>query len=262
MIFDQDATAKYICRKLYRWFVDYIIDADVEQNVITPMASMLRANNYDIKPVMLALFKSAHFFDPARYGAVIKAPSDLMIGTFRLFGVEFPGSTATDYIRTYYAWIGVSRTIAPMGMALFAHPNVAGWPAYYQSPSYHELWINSDTLQKRVKFTNDLAMDGYDLPENNENALIDVIAFAKNVSDPTNPRTIVNEWATLLFPTALTQAQQDLLRDVLIPGLPDYEWTSEWNDYLRDPTNNAGPVTEKLRLLLKYMLAMAEYQLS
>ncbi|MBA4258047.1 MAG: hypothetical protein C0446_02710 [Chitinophaga sp.] len=40
MIFNVQEVAKYICRRLYRWFVYYDIDASVETNIITPLANI------------------------------------------------------------------------------------------------------------------------------------------------------------------------------------------------------------------------------
>lgn len=61
MIFSQDEVAKYICRRLYRWFIYYVIDNNAEQNIIIPLAQIFRNNNYEIKPVLETLLKSAHF---------------------------------------------------------------------------------------------------------------------------------------------------------------------------------------------------------
>ena len=64
MLFAKEDMAKYICRRLYRWFVFYYIDATVEKNIITPLATIFKNNNFEIKPVLTALFNSAHFYDP------------------------------------------------------------------------------------------------------------------------------------------------------------------------------------------------------
>ena len=50
LILAQDEVAKFIARKLYRWFVYYEIDETTEANVISPLADILRNNNYEIKP--------------------------------------------------------------------------------------------------------------------------------------------------------------------------------------------------------------------
>ena len=61
MVFSKFETAKYICSKIYRFFVYYVIDTTIENNVIIPLANILINNNFEIRPVLSALFKSEHF---------------------------------------------------------------------------------------------------------------------------------------------------------------------------------------------------------
>ena len=140
-------------------------------------------------------------------------------------------------------------------------PNVAGWPEYYQDPQFYELWMNSDTLPIRDQFTDTLIGRGHS--QNGSTIVIDPIAFVNKVSNPTDPNIIVAEFAQMLFPIAITDNQIAFLKDTLIPGLPDYEWTTEWNTYTSDPTNltKLNAVKSKLQALLKYMMDMPEYQL-
>ncbi len=72
MIFTTTEASRFICRKLYKWFVYYEIDDDTEANVIAPMAAVLKSNNYDIKPALAVLLKSEHFFDPINQACYIK----------------------------------------------------------------------------------------------------------------------------------------------------------------------------------------------
>ena len=268
MIFEQEATATYICRKLYRFFVDYIVDPAVETEVVTAMATILRANNFDVKPVLSALFKSAHFYSGGRIGCMIKTPTDLLLGTVRTFTwlndaeheTLYPATTA----KRNWAYRTLRRQMATMGMDLMNPPNVAGWPEYWQGPTYHELWINADTLQKRINFLNDVSFNGLLLDEAYYKSWIDVIEFAKRTSKPSDPAILIAESAQMLFTAELTDTQKATLKDILLPGLPDYEWTLEWNDYidLPDDVTRRKRIEDKLRELFKYMLAMAEYQLS
>ncbi|MEX0635932.1 MAG: DUF1800 family protein, partial [Ferruginibacter sp.] len=59
----KDAIAKYICRRLYRFFVYYDIDSNIEANVIVPLAALLVSNNWQIAPIISTLLKSEHFYD-------------------------------------------------------------------------------------------------------------------------------------------------------------------------------------------------------
>jgi len=259
MIFSQTETARYICRKLYRWFVYYVIDDTIEANIIDPLASILISNSFEMKPVLQTLFASQHFFDPNNIGCMIKNPLDHTVGMCRQMGIAFPpsGSLTTQYSH----WNYVRSQAASMQMDAGDPPNVAGWPAYYQTPEFHELWINSDTLPKRNQFSDTLNGSGY--RNGGFTLAVDPIGFVNTVSNPTDPNVIVSEFAQRLFAFALTANQIQFLHDTLIPGLPDYEWTAEWNAYVSDPTNTAKrtAVQSKLQALLTFMMDMAEYQL-
>ena len=265
MIFSQadpdgvNKVARFISRKFYRWFVYYVIDANAEANVITPMANLISSNNFNVAPALSALLKSAHFFDPVNMGCYIKSPIDLIAGLFRSFNVPI---ISTDVTKQYASWYALAALSATMDQDIGEEPNVAGWQAYYQNPEYNELWINSDTLTKRRNFSDAMIGNGYNTAGGK--LQIDPIAFVNTLSDPTDPNVIVNETAQVLFAVTPTASQTAFLKETLLPGLPDYEWTTEWAAYLADPTNAAklSAVKNKLVALLKLMLEMPEYQLS
>ncbi|MFI5263934.1 MAG: DUF1800 family protein, partial [Candidatus Kapaibacterium sp.] len=262
MIFSQQATAQYICRKLYRWFVDYVIDDPIEQNIIVPMAQSLISNNFDIKPVLSLLLKSSHFYDANYTGCIIKTPIDLVLGTMRTLGVVLPH--VENITAQYYGWITLRITSANLQMNLLGPPNVAGWQEYYEAPQYHELWLNSGTLNSRVKFLDDIAMNQYAMTvQTYYYASLDPTVLAMISTDPSNPGTLISDLVNLFYPNPLTSDQMKTLHDTLIPGLPDYEWTNEWTAFSADKTNTTtkNAVSTKLTNLLKYMLELAEYQL-
>jgi len=250
---------RFISRKLYRWFVYYVIDADAEANVITPMANLLSSNNFNILPALSTLLKSAHFFDPVNMGCFIKSPIDFIAGIIRQFSIPI---VTTPLASQYAEWLTLEQMGLSMGQDIGEPPNVAGWQAYYQNPEYYELWINSDTLTKRRTLSDALIGNGY--TTSGGKLQIDPIAFVKTLSDPTDPNVIVNETAQFLFAVTPTANQVAFLKDTLLPGLPDYEWTTEWAAYLGDPTNAAtiSAVSGKLKALIGLMMEMPEFQLS
>jgi uncharacterized protein (DUF1800 family) len=262
MIFAQAETANYICRKLYRWFVYYVIDAATEATVIAPMAAMLRANNFEIAPVLQALFLSAHFFDPMNRGCMIKNPIDFTIGLCRQYSCNLP--TAQAGLAVQYSTLDFVRSEAAlMNMNLGDPPDVAGWDAYWMTPQYYELWINSDTLPKRNVFSDLLiSTNGY----SGKKIVIDPIAFADSFSNPADPNQLVSDIAQFIFAVPLTSTQLIDLKTYLLSNAPaDYYWTDAWNLYKADITNtaNRNSVLVRLQGMLKYMMSsMAEYQLS
>lgn len=261
MIFAKSETAKHICRKLYRWFVYYTIDTQVEQDIIDPLATILINNNFDIKPVLEALFKSEHFFDTLNQGCIIKNPIDYTLSMVRQFEVEIPDVT-TNLGEAYRIWLTVAEIAAVQQMSLMNPPSVAGWPAYYQEPLFHEGWITSATLGTRSSFAKDMVLTG--VGNRRGSIIIDPLAFLGVVSDPSDPNVLIGEWVKLLFPQPLLQSQLDFLKEALIPGLPDYEWTIEYSDFLLNPNDQLlrDAITAKLRALLVTITSMAEYYLS
>lgn len=258
IIFQKDEVARFICRKLYRWFVYYAIDDAVEANVIEPMAQVLIANDYHIKPALEALLRSEHFFDSLNLGPMIKNPIDYVVSTFRLFGIPFPAQLN----RYYNAWFQFSRLSVPMQMEYFNPPDVAGWKAYYQEPGFYRSWINAATLAPRSRFVETIAGNGY--LYNTVRYRIDVLGLVAGLEDPFDPVSLIEELAETMYPQPLIANQLDYLKDILLPGLPDYEWTIEYNDYRSNPNNVnlAQAVESKLRNLIRAMLNMPEYHLS
>lgn len=258
IIFQKSEVARFISRKLYRWFVYYRIDDAVEANVIEPMAQILIANNYHIKPALEALLRSEHFYDSLNLGPMIKHPIDFVAGTFKQFGIPYSSALANRY----NAWNNFIRLSIPMQMEYFNPPDVAGWKAYYQEPGYYRSWINAATLGPRVNFTNQIAGNGYVI--NSFRHQINVLELPNLVSDPFDPNVLIEELALWLYPQPLASNQIAYLKEFLLPGLQDFVWTNEWNAYTSNPTNNATrqAVENKLRNLMRAMLAMPEYHLS
>ncbi len=175
MIFSTTESARFICRKLYKWFVYYDIDETTDSNVIAPMADILIANNFEVKPALSALFNSEHFFDVINQACYIKNPFDIIAGTLREFNVSFP--PYTDYVNGYPLFLNLFISAAEMQQELFQPPDVSGWPSYYQDPMHYELWVNSNSLPKRADFTDALVND----------SVIDLRAFAGYSANPSDP---------------------------------------------------------------------------
>jgi len=260
MIFAQAETARHICRKLYRFFVYYVVDAEVERTIIQPMADLLIGSNWEIAPVLSMLLKSAHFHDFSNRGCFIKTPLDLVVGTLRSLDSALPG--ATDLALQYQVWLALVDQAANMQMELLSPPDVAGWPAFHQDPVYYEAWISSDTLPRRVQYTDRcLGTKGYQI--GTWYLLPNLVGVAQSTSDPSDLGTLVEELAERLFPIPLTSSQLAYLQSVLLAGAPDYEWPNSWSAYMAAPTDSTkkSVVETRLRNLFKAMMAMAEHQL-
>ena len=260
MTFAQNEVAKFLVRKLYRWFVYYTIDEATEQNVITPLAAIFRNNNYEWKPVLTALFQSQHFFDVMNRGCVIKNPADQVIGAIREMNTVFPDPS--NYLSNYGMWNTFYSWMTNMGMNLHDPPNVSGMPAYYQEPLFHEIWINSDSLPKRNQFTDTMINTGYLV--NGVRVRFDCVALAQTFFNPGNPNDLIDEAVTRFFRNSLSTASKAQIKtQILLTGQQwDYYWTNAWMAYVANPTTaNFNTVNTRLMNLFKYLYNLAEYQL-
>ncbi len=263
MIFTNNEVAKFICRRLYIWFVYYKIDASVETNIIEPLARLFRTSNYDIKPVLSALLKSEHFFDVMNQGCQIKSPADQVIGCLREFKVAFPNQS-TDYLDAYAMWAYVRGWMLSMTQDLGDPPGVSGWPAYYQEPQFYEIWINSDTLPKRNRFTDSMIASGY--TRAGKKIIIDAVAFTKTFANPSNPDALIDEALNIMYRVPLTAAHKKTIKEqvLLSNQTSDYYWTDAWNAYAANPGNmtNFTVVNTRLKTLYQNLMNGAEYQLA
>jgi uncharacterized protein (DUF1800 family) len=261
MIAATDESAKFLCRKLYNWFVYYNIDDTIETNIITPLAAVLRQSNYNITTTLSTLFKSQHFFDLVNSGAcIIKSPLDLLVGLFREYQVAIP----TDAASQYNAWSLLSQRSASLQQELMVIPLVAGWDAYREAPQYHELWINSVTYSERNFYT-DLLIGTGDMM-NGTTIRIDAIGFASLLPAPQDPNRLISDSLSILLRPPLSDSSITLIKQtILLGGLTtDQYWTNAWLNYLAAPTDMTAftIVDTRLRALYKYIMDLPEYHLS
>jgi uncharacterized protein (DUF1800 family) len=266
MIFRQNATSEYIVIKLYRYFVNFQITDSVQKEVITPLAKIFRDNNFEVKPVLRALMGSVHFFDNNIIGCMIKTPLDLLVGTVRQLQIKVPlQSQAT----LHYGFWGQLRSLsAQLQQDVLELPNVAGWQAYYQEPLFYQIWVNTATMPNRANFSTTV-INGWTVNDQVTNTIqritFDSVAFLQQFSNPEDPIKLIDNISQHFFAIDLTETQKtELLSKVLLPGLPEYEWTVEWNDFMRTPndTQKRLQIKAKLDNLVRYMMRIAEYQIT
>jgi uncharacterized protein (DUF1800 family) len=261
-----DTIARYICRRLYRFFVYYDIDTNVETNVIVPLAAFLVSSNWEMAPVVSKLLKSEHFFDVANKGVMIKSPYDFISGTLRTLGINTTAAAgATQVVNQYGIWQyfhNYALNNLEQGYGLV--PNVSGWKAYYQEPMYYQNWINSYTIQKRASlltsFINGFTTSGTSIK-------VDPIAFVQQFPNTTiqDPDLLIDIIIQYLLPVDLPASYKtDTKVQTLLGGqITNSYWTTAWNNYTGTPTNTsyANIVRTRLNSLLTTLLQLAEYQL-
>ncbi len=246
MIFDNQETALYICRRLYQFFVYSEVDEDAEQNVIIPLANILRANNYEVLPVLEALLKSEHFFDERHYGALIKNPADHLLGLWRTLEVQSPDPA--DFALQDAIYRSMLWNMANKGLEIADPPSVSGWPAYYQAPGFDKAWITTDTISSRAITSDSLVYWGFWVYHGMQ-VPADLLAFVEGFSAPADPNQLLVDLSELLFGTTLATNELDQLKTILLSGQrEDYYWSNAWYDYENNPGNGEYKLVVENRL--------------
>jgi uncharacterized protein (DUF1800 family) len=269
--------AKYICRRLYRYFVYYDIDANIESNIIGPLSATLISSNWEMLPVVKQLFKSQHFYDMANRGVMIKNPVDYLAGIIRTLNINTIATTintgqgsASLLDTQYFTWrYFQDYGDGNLGQGFGAPPNVAGWKAYYQGPTYYQNWINSETIQKRATIISNNFLNGNTsfTPYQGGAVSADLIAFVQQFGNTiaADPALLVNEVVKSLLSVDIpTTYKTDQLKKVeLLNNQADTYWTNAWN-LLSSPNNtttNTNLVKTRLRALFSAVMQLAEFQL-
>lgn len=264
-IFNQAPTqaARWICTKLYRYFVYYdtVTDPSVSATIIAGMTTQLISSNWDVVPAIKLLLKSQHFFDANSRGCSIRTPLDFFAGIFRTFQVVLPGSF--DAQKNYAIWNTLRSYAAANGLDLGEPPNVSGFPAYYQSPEFAELWINSNSLPKRLQFVDMMLSSGFTAGTGTAIKL-DVLAFVKTCPNADDPVMLVQYCCDYLLGIDLLAARKDSIKvSTLLSGqTTNNYWTQAWQTYLATPnTANTNIVKTRINSLLTELMHAAEHHL-
>ncbi len=287
MLFRHPETPKFICRKIYRFFVNPNVTQDIETNVIIPLANLFKSQDpvtgrtFEIKPVIKKLLMSQHFYDEENIGSIVKAPSELIIGTFQFFGFSTPVITPGDLnsIAIYKGYTDyIYARMNEMQMSIFAQPTVFGYDAYYQ-PGLSRNWINATMIGLRNKFGDAMitglnqTFSGTGTGVTPYKAKIDFLAWvdkpttaAPNYYDASDPVSIIDLLTKNLFATGLNSNQKNFLIDtIFMQNEARNIWTNNWNMYkTATPANlasRAASVRGRLENVMKYLFRMAEYQI-
>ncbi|MBK8668349.1 MAG: DUF1800 family protein [Saprospiraceae bacterium] len=282
MLLGREESARNLVRKLYRFFVYAYITEKTENEVIKPLAILLLQGGngykpYDVKPVLKALFTSTHFYDTEQIGCMIKNPYDLILGMSRMMGVKIYEDT--DFVNTYnsvslpamrsHQQAQFIRSLCfQSGMVVSNVPDVAGYPAYYQGPDYHRLWINADYLRARKQsihyysekhgtFIGFLTMSEF-LTDFTINQDPIVIKFAEKLETPSNIEEFIDQNIQYFLVKDLNQQEKDKLS--LILNSRNEAWLTTWNNYKANK-NNYGTLYHKLREFYDALFSYAEFQL-
>jgi uncharacterized protein (DUF1800 family) len=128
MLLDDPRTARFICEKIYRWFVS----PELDEAFVASMAARFLESGYDIGDLLRHVLLSDHFRHPVRFGTRIKSPTELFGGLDKCFRIRFEREASAVFVQR------------SLGQILLYPPNVAGWKE-------GQAWIDSNTMMLRLK---------------------------------------------------------------------------------------------------------------
>jgi uncharacterized protein (DUF1800 family) len=127
IILEQPRAAEFVVENLWREFVSPAPDT----RVVARLANDFR-RDWEVAPLLKALFKQPIFIEQARSGSLVKSPVELVVGLSRELRLPIPPNQLV-------------YSVDRMGQRLFAPPNVKGWPS-------GEDWITTNWLLERRNF--------------------------------------------------------------------------------------------------------------
>ena len=175
IIVKQPATARFISRHLYNFFVAdepqvpaWELEPPQDPDAINSLVETYVESGGEIRAMLRTLFNS-EFFKRARYKKV-KSPAEVVVGTIKLAGTHrFPEQGLIE--------LNTATTV--MGQELMNPPTVEGWHTGKE-------WIDGGTLNERVNFAVNQVGDA------TKPGIQDIIARLGSQSGPLSPEAFVD----------------------------------------------------------------------
>ena len=171
IIVRQPATARFIARHLYSFFVADEVQVpswnDVpprDPEAVQAIADTFVSSGYDIRSTLRMLFNSAFFKDEKVWFARVKSPAEVVAGAIRLVG--------EDFREPKRGLVLIAQASEYQGQELTNPPSVEGWHTGQE-------WIDSGALLQRVNFVADKLGDA-SLP--GVKAIIDRLSVREGMS--------------------------------------------------------------------------------
>ncbi len=228
IIFKNNETAKFLCRKLYSYFVHY----EPNEQFVSQLAQVMVDNNYDLKPVLSVMLKSEYFHSVDIRGAKIKSPIEFAVGSLRQFNIEEPDF---EY---------VSEVCGFLKQRILDPPNVSGWQGQRN-------WISTSTLPHRNIYSDDIIYTYLDEEDDEITYGINVLEYTRTYDSSENAVQLIEDVTQNLIQFPLSQSKKDLLLKIMLDGSAEYDWSTY------DPQAES-----RLRKLYQAIMRLPEYQLS
>lgn len=196
IICKQPATARFIARKLYDFFVAdeppvpaWRLSDPQDMDAVKALEKAYFDSGYDITAMLRVLFNSDFFKDEAVHYAKVKSPAEVVIGTMRMVG---------DHKEPKPGLFFVAMEPKYMGMDLLNPPTVEGWHMGRE-------WINSGSLIDRINFASSM-LGNTELP-----GVRSMMDRLMNTGATLSPEQLVDGCLDLVGPLELAKETRDQL---------------------------------------------------
>lgn len=262
MIFETEEAAIYLSRRLVQFFIYPVLNDYVEENIIKPLAQILRKNNYSLAETLKVLLKSEYFFAEEFYNSMIKSPMEYSMGMYKEFDMLKGNVTSYFNNGNYNSFFVEDRkqfepkfldsiyisyricsqmkhgSIGRQGYIIGNPPSVSGWQAYYQEPVYDLIWINSDSIKRRKEIAESIARNGIYFGDHTH-VQFDLKLLLKKTKDPSNINSFIRELAKIMTGVDLSEkAFLRIKKSILGDNFPDYYWTDAVKSLENNPNKD------------------------
>ena len=235
IICQQEATARFISRHLYSFFVsdeppipEWRYTPPTNPEAIDELTRVYFDSNYDISAMLRALFNSSYFQSQDSWYSKVKSPVELVAGVLRLTG-EF-NRPRREIIDRYFQ-------ASYMGQFLNNPPSVEGW---HQGTD----WLDTGTLVERVNFASQQIGDS---TKPGIQAMIERIASTPN--NVASPEDLIS---VCLEEMGVISVEEDTMK-VLI------DFASQGHD---QPINASNDGSQRISATLQMVASTKEFQRS
>jgi len=251
IILQQTAAPEFLARKLWTFFAY----EDPNEQIVKALAKVLRDNNYELKPLLKAMFSCDAFYSDRAMFTHVKSPVELLVGTLRMLEIK-PADTHL-----------MAEGLRALGQQLMQPPNVAGWDGGLR-------WINTSTLLDRYNFMGRL-LEGNDNPlerrrrDRRRKRVLESLGDQAKLADDDFPPlqtaydpmpliksqklrsggAVVDYFVNRLLQRPIAPERRRALIDALMPHV-------NWRNF-QSPSNAAG-----IRGMIHLIMSMPEYQMS
>ncbi len=283
MVFAQVETARAYCRRLYRYFVSDIIDAEIEADIIEPLATELHANDYEFEPTIKRLLKSTHFYDEDDssntdeiIGSKVKSPMMLNLQTMSYLEMGNVMPDTVTNTENFYdkLWSNsIAHNMFQMGQPGFPL-TVEGYPGYFKDPDYSRNWFNSATVAARYLFMSYLLIgkkvgSGSMLLNGDKSFQPDIPTLVANIftnQDDADAlviqvlETLLSEMPEGYDSPSDTSKRYNYFREALLGGLSTINWMFEWQNAQANVPDAVASVKVALDRFFDVVISSPEYQ--